>query len=135
MPSDEVVEGLQELLASMDGISLVRQKNLIARSLRKAMQPTKELAAKRAPDDPETPGSRVAEAMSVSVIEQTATGAIGITGPTKHGFPGIFEEVGTAHQAGKPWLGPAFDETQDEDYEILGDELLSGIEKEFARNH
>jgi len=129
----EDVVGLQELLRTMDGLPYILQKNLIVRALRKAGKPIAERAAMLAPDDPATPGSRIAKAMGVMVTDQTATGAIAKIGPSKHGFMGIFAEEGTATQKASPFLNPAFDQTQDEAYEILGDELGSSIEAEWAK--
>lgn len=133
MPSDEAVEGLQDLLKSMDGIQLTRRKTIIAQSLRKAGQPILNRGKELAPDDPETPQSRIEESMAISVNDQTAEGAVARIGPTKRGFPGIFPEIGTAHQPQKPWLGPAFDDAVDEAYDILAEELGAAIEREFRR--
>jgi len=130
--ADETVDGLQDLLKSMDGLPLVLQKKLIAKSLRKAAEPIRARAAELAPDDPETPGSRIEESMSISVTEQTATGAIAKIGPSKAGFPGIMAELGTAHETARPFLRPAFDEKEDEAFEILADVLGDGIEEAFS---
>lgn len=130
---DENVEGLQALLASMSDLPLVLQKNLIVRSLRKAAKPIADRMQATAPDDPETPGSRVREAISVTVTDQTATGAIAKVGPTRRGFPAIFAELGTIHQPARAFIGPAFDHTIEDAYKQLGEELGDGIEREFAK--
>jgi len=129
--ADEIVEGLQDLLKSMDGLPLVLQKKLIAKSLRKAAEPIRERAAELAPDDPETPGSRIRDNMSISVTEQTATGAVAKIGPSKAGYPGIYAELGTAHQTATPFLRPAYDEKEEEAFDILADTLGDGIEEAF----
>lgn len=117
----------------MEGLPLALQKNLIVRALRKGAEPIRERATELAPDDPTTPGSRIRESMSITVSDQTATGAIARIGPTRAGFVGIFAEIGTAHQIADPFLQPAFDQKIDEAYRILGEELGSSIEKEFAK--
>lgn len=129
----EDLQGLQDLLKSMDGLTLLQRKRIIARSLRKAAEPIKERAAALAPNDPDTPGSRISESMSITVSDQTATGAVAKVGPTKHGFPGIMAEVGTVHQPSRPWLSKAFDETIDTAYETLASDLGDAIEKEFSK--
>lgn len=133
MPNEIVITGLQELLKSMDGLDLSKQKTLIVRSLRKAGGPVQERIRALAPDDPETPGSRIAENVGISVVDQTATGAIAQIGPTKRGFAGIFAEEGTVHQSAKPFIEPAFDETQDEAYSVLSETLGDFIEKEWSK--
>lgn len=131
--AEVIVEGLDDLLASMESLPLALQKNIIARSLRAAGQPIKEEAQSKAPDDPETPGSRIEVSMKVEVREQTATGAVARIGPSGAGFVGLFSEIGTAHQTAKPWLGPSFEATKDEAFRILGEEMGEQIETEFAR--
>lgn len=134
MPSDEAIEGLQSLLDSMEGLELSKQKNLIARALRKGAQPIIQAAKRRAPNDPATPGNRIADNITVAVREQTASGAVAEIGPTRKGFMGHFAENGTRRgQPARPWLAPAFDETHDDALELLADELGEGIDQEFSK--
>lgn len=125
------VEGLDDLLKSMDALPLTLRKTLIARALRKGAQPIREKAAMLAPDDPETPRSHIEESMSINVVEQTAEGAKAIIGPTRAGFMGIMAELGTAHEAARPFLQPAFDQHVGEAVELIGDVLADGIEEAF----
>lgn len=129
------VEGMDDLLKSMESLPLALQKNIIVRSLRKAGQPIAEEIERRAPDDPDTPGSRIETNIRVQVSDQTATGAVARIGPTTGGFPGIFAELGTAHQTAKPFIRPAFESTKEQALSILGDELGDQIEREFAKRH
>jgi len=130
---EETIEGMNDLLKSMEALPLVLQKTLIVRSLRKGGEPIREEAARNAPDDPETPGSRIEVSVKVQVREQTADGAVAVIGPSSGGFVGIFSETGTAHQTAQPWLSPAFDSRKEEALSIIGDELGDGIESEFAK--
>lgn len=130
---EEIVEGMADLLASMEDLPLALQKNIIVRSLRKAGEPIAEEIERRAPDDPETPGSRIAKNIKVQVSDQTATGAVARIGPTSAGFPAIFTEAGSAHQAARPFIGPAFESKKEEAVGILGEELGDQIEREFAK--
>lgn len=131
--AEVIVEGLDDLLASMDALPLALQKNLIVRSLRKGGEPIAEEMERTAPDDPETPGSRIERNIRVQVSDQTATGAVARIGPTSGGFPAIFAEVGSAHQTARPFIGPAFEATKDDALKLVGDVIGSGIEAEFAK--
>lgn len=133
MPEEFEVTGFDDLLKSMDALPLALQKNIIVRSLRKGGVPILEEAQRRAPNDPETPGSRIAVSMKVEVREQSASGATAVIGPSGAGFVGIFSEVGTAHQTATPWLAPSFDYRKDKAFEILGTELGEQIETEFSK--
>lgn len=123
------VEGMKELLESMDELSLVMQKKLIVRALRKAGDIIKRRAAEKAPNDPNTPGNRIADNLAVSVQEQTANGAVVRVGVTSKGFVGRFHEYGTKNMRAHPWLGPAFDETQEDATTALAEDLSDGIDE------
>lgn len=127
------VEGLDDLQASMEALPWALQKNIITRSLRKGGEPIAEEIERRSPNDPETPGSRIAENIKVMVSEQTATGALARIGPTSRGFPAIFIEVGSAHQSARPFIGPAFEATKEKAFAAIGEELGDQIEREFAK--
>jgi HK97 gp10 family phage protein len=124
---------MQDLLDSMEGLPLVLRRILIARSLREAAQPIAARMRETAPDDPETPGSRIRESIGISVTNRTAEGATAEIGPSKHGFPAIFAELGTPHQPARPFIQPAFDQTQEHAYELLSEVLGEGIEEEFYK--
>lgn len=127
------VTGIQDVWDRLERVNtLVAQKKAVARALRKAMAPTKETAARLAPDDPETSTSRIRENVKISVVEQTATGAMARTGPEGSGFVGKFAELGTSRQMRRPWLGPAFEQTKERDIGILRAEMEAEIEKAFG---
>lgn len=129
----EDVQGLQELLSKLDRLPLTLGRTLIVRALRQGALPIQERAAQLAPDDPETPGSRIEFNMMTTITDQTATGAIAKIGPSTKGFVGIFAEFGTAHQTGTPFLGPAFDDMKEEALKIIGEELAESIERELKK--
>jgi HK97 gp10 family phage protein len=133
--TDEVVKGLNDLLKDMEALPYTIQRKIIAKSLRVAAGPIREEAASLAPDDPETPGSRIAEAMSISVNDQTYTGAVARIGPSKYGFMGIFAEEGSKHQRKTPFLGPAFDSQEDRAYGLLADDLGDRIVAAFQKGN
>jgi len=124
------IQGMDELLRGLADVdSLVKQKNIIARTLRKAAEPIRARAEELAPDDPTTPGSRIKENMMVTVSDQTAEGAVAKIGPSRKGFFGQFAEFGTAHQPAEPFLRPAFDEKLEEATGIIREELRDQIER------
>jgi len=125
------IHGLDGLLRRMGALPRSLQKNIIARALRRGSVPIKEDAARRAPNDPTTPGSRISESMTTMVTGQTSEGAIAKTGPGYKGggWVGKFAERGAKHQKSTPFLGPAFESQQGVAVEEVGRELAEQIEK------
>lgn len=127
------IEGLQGLMDKLDELPRVMARKLIVDALRAGAEPIQERAAELAPDDPETPGSRIKESMMTSVVDQTAIGATAKIGPSRKGFVGQFAEFGTAHQSAEPFLRPAFDANVDEATRIIGETLAAGIEEALGQ--
>ncbi len=125
------VEGLDELLKKLENLPLTIARKLIVRALRKGAEPIRVEAGERAPvgDDP----PHLKDTMITVVSEQTATGATARIGPSKAGFYGLFQELGTSHNAKQPFLLPAFEAKKSEAIKIIADELGRGIENE-AKN-
>lgn len=127
------VEGLQELLRALDNTSLNLggKRKLIVKSLRAGGQPILEAQKAAAPDDPETAESRIEENLGISVVEQTSEGAELRVGTKKWGFIGRFAEHGTMNQPRRAWMGPSFDNTEEQAVEIIAKVLGDGIEDAF----
>jgi HK97 gp10 family phage protein len=125
------VEGLQELIDTLQDIpaSLGEKRQINARALRRGCAPLLEEQQHRAPDDPETGGSRIRDNLGISVVEQSASGAEGRVGSKKWGFVGRFAEWGTTDQTARPWMGPAYDARVEEAIDLIGKELGDGIEE------
>ena len=121
------VEGLDELLKKLDGLPLALSKNIIVRALRKGAEPIRVEASERAPRGDDEP--HLADNIITVISEQTATGATARIGPSKRGFYGLFQELGTSHHRSQPFLLPAYTTKVDEAVEIIGAELGDGIEK------
>lgn len=121
------IEGLHELLDALEetSINLVDRRKLIAKALRAAGKLVSAEAQRRIPVD--TGAARAS--MSVSVIEQTAQGAEAQIGPKL--FYVKFAEFGTSRQTARPWLGPAYDATEDDAFEKIAEILGDGIEESF----
>lgn len=133
MASNEVVQGLQDLLDSMERLKYSYQRKLIAGALRKGAKLIADLAKRLAPNDPATAGNRIADNIAVSVVDQSATGARAQIGPTRKGFMGIFAEKGTVKQKATPFLEPAFDQKIEDAWRAISTEIADGIESEFAK--
>lgn len=116
---DELIETLQEMQ-----IPLGDKRKLIANSLRKGAQPILDQARSNAP----FVTGHLLSSVAIEVIDQSAEGAEARVGVKDPGFYGRFDERGTAHQPARPWLGPAFDDREDEAYEIIAETLGDGIE-------
>lgn len=123
------IEGLDELLKKLDQLPLSAAKLYIARALRKGAEPIREEAANRAPRGDGAP--HLADTMITVISEQTATGATARVGPSKRGFYGLFQEIGTSHHRAQPFLLPAYYAKVDEAVTIIGKELSESIEKEM----
>ena len=106
MANDESrIEGMDELIARLDDLTLVQSKNILARSLRQGGLLIAEEAEHQAP----TRTGRLAANIVVAVQDQTASHAVARIGPAKSVFYGKFPEFGTAHQTSNPWMRPAYE--------------------------
>lgn len=130
---EEVVIGLDDFVKALDAttLNLTQRRKLIAKGLRKAGEFVAEEQRRRAPDDPATAGSRIASNIGVSVTDQSATSGEARAGMKKWGFVARFLEHGTSDITARPWMGPAFDDTQEEAVEIFGGVVGDGIEDAY----
>lgn len=125
------VVGMDELLRKLDALpsKLGTKKNIIARSLRKGGELVRARMADLAPYESGT----LQESIMITVVEQTAEGALARIGPSRKGFYGMFPEFGTVHQSPDPFMRPAFDEKRDQAVKLIGEELARQIERELRR--
>src|SRR5262245_52163753 len=118
---------MEALLSRLGEIeSLVTQKKILSKALREGSILIQEEAEHRAPVET----GRLAASMMTTITEATATEAIAKIGPSRKGFYGSFNELGTAHQPAKPFLRPAYDAKIDEALAVIGYFLAKGIENE-----
>lgn len=123
-----VLSGFDELFDWMDGVgSRVERKKILATAMRKAEAPILAGMIARAPDDPLTAGNRITKYARKAVLDQSSYGVLGKVGDTAKGFVGYFHEYGTDHLGARPFLGPAWEDSEDEFLSILGDQLMLGI--------
>jgi HK97 gp10 family phage protein len=126
---ETIVVGLDQWLKDLERLPLLVRKKLLTRALRQAAEPIEERMTELAPDDPTTPGGRIAENIKTNVLDAVADSAAAYIGPTGRAFFARFAEIGTAHQTATPFMGPAFTERVDEAVRIMGDILGAEIEK------
>jgi HK97 gp10 family phage protein len=111
------------------------QVNAVRSAMKRAAQPTAELASATAPVDWGDLEASVA-VRSTPKRDRQFDVQIGI-GAAKRGkeaaFWGLFQEFGTAHHPAQPWLRPAWDATKDQVRDALGDELWKAIERTAKR--
>ncbi len=130
-----VLEGFDELLDRLGGIeSLVSRKKILATAMRKAEEPMRRRASDSAPDDPESwrrlkfgSGNIIREHMRKSVLDQGAYSVLGRVGDSTKGFPGLFQQFGTATNRGTDFFSQAVDSEIDEFQRALGEQLMAGI--------
>lgn len=109
MPSSRI-EGVDELIAELDNLTLTQGKQILSKSLRRGLLLLAEEAEHLAP----VLTGRLAANIVTAVQEHTATEAIGRYGPAQTAFYGLFPEFGTAHMIPEPFLEPSFENKIDE---------------------
>jgi len=74
---------------------------------------------------------KLRDSVTVGKVRKSKSGSYSqIAGP-KGEFYGIYSEHGTSKQPAKPWMRPAFDESQAEAYKIIEETLQNGIKQSF----
>lgn len=133
MAQDRMVVGLDELLDALDetALNLTEKRKAIASALRKGGKVIQKRAEQTAP----VKKGQLRVRLGVAVKDQTASGAHARIGVRDIGFYGKFAEYGTAHQPKTPWLGPAFEQSQEEAVEVVGETLGDEIEDAFLSGH
>ena len=122
------IEGLDELLKKLDQLPLTVARKLAVSALKKGAEPIRVEAGALAPRSDDPP--HLADTMITVISDATATGATARVGPSKKGFYGLFQELGTIYASKQPFLLPAYSAKLGEAVEIIGTELGEGIERE-----
>ncbi len=130
MADSITIHGLEGLLQQLDGLeSLVSQKRILSKALREGAQIIADEAEQLAPYDT----GQLANSMMYTITEASASFAIAKIGPSRKGFYGIFDELGTAHQTAEPFLGPSLENKGDEALSAIAYFLEKGIAGEIKR--
>lgn len=134
---EETIQGMQELLTKLSKLdSLVTQNKILGKALQEGSKLIATEMEHLAPDDPLTPGSRLA-LIGIRLHDRTSTEAISRIGPTEDGGDRVSEaalaaEFGTVNQAARPFARPAFDAKGDEATAVMGYFLAKAIEREAS---
>lgn len=120
MKGSAKLEGGVELAKALSGLSARVSMRLVRESLVEGAEPMRARMEQLAPvGDPPT---HLKDQMVISAARDVAIDAretaIAV-GPTRKGFYGSFQELGTAHQAAQPFAAPAFDQTWRESLAIF----------------
>ena len=140
------IKGLRECEAALAHLPKATGKNVLRRVGRTRLEPMRDDAAQKAPDDPNTTGGRdLASSIKIrngkarvrfvqGKFRADSSRGISLTlGPSKFAFHGKFHEWGTIKMAARPWMRPAWDGNAREVVVGIADDLMAEIRKAAAR--
>lgn len=122
------LEGGVEMSKALSGLSAGVSRRLVRENLVDAAEPMRERMEELAPvgDAP----THLRDQMVISVARDVAVDkretAVAV-GPSRRGFYGSFQELGTAHHAAQPFAGPAFDQTWLQVLGLFGEGLWADL--------
>ncbi len=122
-----ILIGLEKFESKLKELALTVQRKVLIQATRKGAELIRAEAEARAP--------RTTGKLSENIIvvlrnsENTADEITVRIGPSMKVFYGLFEELGTAHATGHPFLRPAFDAKKDDALQITSQEFLAAIEE------
>ncbi len=136
------LSGFQEMIDTLDSMGKEGEK-LFKKALDEGAKPVLEAMKRKAPiysGPPKkgiTPGL-LRDNIKVGQVRKNKDGVFSqVVGPGKGDiskvFYGKFSEYGTSSEPAKPWMRPAFDESQGEAYNIIENTLQEGIEQAFNK--
>lgn len=124
--------GVEALLAKLNQIS-ERVANVAEnKALRQGAEVLRKKISERAPQPPgaKYAKGKLAKSIVVSKIKRLKTGVKYMeVGPSEDAFYSQFLEYGTVKMAAKPFMGPAVEESPEEVYSAMANELRKEIEK------
>ncbi len=115
-------EGGKALAANLDKLTARVSKRMVMECLKEAAEPLRTSMSRKAPHEPGKPDLRDTMTISASRGQDAKETAVAV-GPSRAGFYGSFQELGTSRHAAQPFARPAFDETAGRSLNILGDAL------------
>lgn len=120
-----VLEGMQELQGRLNQLDRNVRKKLLTETLLEAAEITRARAAELAPV--RTGRLRREQIIKKVSAESTADTGVVLVGPSRNAFYGLFQELGTAFMTARPFLGPAFTETQNDVLEKFTDDFTREV--------
>lgn len=127
-------DGGDQLADALDAQADGLKRPIVIGALTEGAEPIRAAAEARAPRG-EGP-DHLADHIVISPVSNSSTSRTGRDpetdfavkiGAERHFFYGLFAEIGSAHQAARPWLRPAFDSLAGQSLGIIGRELWSAV--------
>lgn len=112
-------EGGKELMQALEQLPLRTSNRFVREALVEAAEPMRDRMEALAPVSDEAPHLKNVIVISKARTEDAREMAVAV-GPTKKGFYGSFQELGTAHHGPQPFARPAFDQTWLQSLALLG---------------
>lgn len=120
------LEGGKEVAKALETLSKRVSKRVQRDALEMAGEPMRRSMARRAPHEPGPPDLRDTMVMSAAQGQDANEVAVAI-GPSRSGFYGSFQELGTAHHPAQPFARPAFDEHAPDALRTIGDAFWTAL--------
>lgn len=125
MANEFRVEGLDDLMASLNSLEEKIATRAENKALREGAEVLRKGISKRAPRD--TGG--LAENIVMSGVKQSELGKCIEVGPDKKHFYGLFHEFGTVKISAHPFMGPALEE----DSKAVMDKMAGVLREELKK--
>lgn len=121
-----VLQGIEQLDSKLNQLKFSVQQKMLMAALKKSAEVTRLRAAENAPvlTGKLRGAIRVATAPSLS----SAYVAVVRVGPSRKGFYGSFQEFGTSFHTPQSFLGPAFEETEQQVMARTAEEFKRAVE-------
>jgi HK97 gp10 family phage protein len=123
-----IFEGMDDLERKFESLGAVAQRAVLGKAIRAAGAIVRDEAERRAPRDT----GDLAENMTMRIKDADISSVSIDVGPGKDQFYGFFHEFGTAHQAARPFLSPAFEDKKVEAQQAMIDKVTEEITKRMA---
>lgn len=111
-------EGGAELAANLSRLSTRLSRRILTEALREAAEPMRKTMSVLAPHRPGKPDLR--DTMTISMARGADGKEVAVAiGPSRAGFYGSFQELGTKHHGAQPFVRPALDAHSETSLKIL----------------
>lgn len=125
--------GFQEMIDALDNMGKDGDK-IIKEALKEGAKPILEAMKRRVP----VKTGKLKQNIKTGTVRKGRNGSWSqVIGPAKGdisvAYYGKFSEYGTSKQPARPWMRPAFDESQDKAYQTMETIIQDGIERSFNK--
>jgi len=126
----EEIQGMDDLLADLDELTLVQGQQVLAKSLKNA---SIILAEEQEHLVPQLTG-KLAASIRVQVTERSASQVYSRIGPTRRAFYAIFGNFGTRYQRAQHYIEQAWDNKKEEVWTVIRYDLGKFIDKAMKKS-